>query len=71
MGDTRQVRYGDFVEFGKRLGLPEKLVKQEIIRFTTPNEKADGLINRSYLSDKMKEFYISSYHYRQSMIRPS
>lgn len=68
--DTRQVSAVDFIELGKRIGLPEKLVLQEIKRFTTPNEKADAMIERSFLSEELKRAYRLSYHYRQSMIRP-
>lgn len=68
--DTRQVSAVDFIELGKRIGLPEKLVFQEIKRFTTPNEKADAMIERSFLSEELKRAYLLSYHYRQSMIRP-
>ena len=68
--DTRQVTSDDFVEFGRRIGLPAKLVMQEIKRFTIPNEKADAIIRRSFLSDNLKQLYMSGYHYRQSMIRP-
>lgn len=68
--DTRQVSARDFIELGRRIGLPEKLVLQEIHRFTTPNEKADAIIERSLLSTELKRSYLSSYHYRQFMIRP-
>ena len=70
LSDTRQVSSKDFIEFGRRLGLPQKIILQEIIRFSTPNTKADDLINSSFLSATMKSYYLSSYHYRQSMIRP-
>lgn len=69
MTDTRQISADDFIEFGRRIGLPEKLVTQEIKRFTTPNEKADAMIDRSFLSEELKRSYRLSYHYRQSMIR--
>lgn len=68
--DTRQVRFSDFLEFGRRIGLPDKLTISEIRKFTTPNPKADELIDRSFLSDVLKRAYKSSFHYRQSMIRP-
>lgn len=68
--DTRQVSSDDFLEFGRRIGLPEKLVMHEMKRFTTPNEKADAMIERSFLSEELKRAYRSSYHYRQFMIRP-
>lgn len=67
--DTRQVSSDDFMELGRRIGLPEKLVLQEINRFSTLNEKADAMIRRSFLSEKLKKTYLASYHYRQSMIR--
>ena len=68
--DTRQVTTDDFIELGRRIGLPSKLVTQEIKHFTTPNEKADAMIERSFLSEELKHSYRLSYHYRQSMIRP-
>lgn len=68
--DTRQVSADDFIELGKRIGLPERLVIQEIKRFTTPNHKTDAMIQRSFLSDELKRSYKSGYHYRQTMIRP-
>ncbi len=69
--DTRQVSSKDFIELGRRIGLPEKLVSVELKRFTQPNKKVDDLINRSFLSDDLKERYSSSLRYRQSMIRPA
>jgi len=68
--DTCLVSSDDFIELGRRIGLPEKLVMLEIKRFTTPNEKADAMIDRSFLSDELKRSYRTGYHYRQSMIRP-
>ncbi len=68
--DTRQVTSDDFVELGRRIGLPERVVMQEITRFTRPSEKADAMIARSFLSDDLKRTYRLGYHYRQSMIRP-
>lgn len=60
--------HDDLLAIGPREGLPEKFVMQEINRFAAPNKRADELINRSYISDEMKRYYLSSYHYRQSMI---
>lgn len=68
--DTRQVSYKDFIEFGRRIGLPEKIVMQELNFFTAPNEKADALLRKSFLSPELIKDYLSSYHYRQFMIRP-
>ncbi len=70
LSDTRQVSAGDFIELGRRIGLPDRLVMQEVARFASPNEKADLIIERSFLSKELKKDYRYSYHYRQSMIRP-
>ncbi len=70
LSDVRGVTYKDFVELGRRIGLPEKLVMKEIVRFSTPNEQADMLLKRSFLSEELKKSYIYSYHYRQFMLRP-
>ena len=67
--DTRQVSADDFIELGRRIGLPQKLVIDEINRFAMPNDKADAMIGRSFLSDELKRSYRLGYHYRQSMIR--
>lgn len=67
--DTRQVSSDDFIEFGRRIGLPKKLVIQEINRFSEPNEKADAMIGRSFLSEELKRAYLSGYHYRKVMIQ--
>lgn len=68
LSDTHSVSYKDFLEFGRRIGLPQKLVEQEIAKFSAPNEAADRLILRSFLSDELKQSYIGGYHYRQFMI---
>lgn len=67
--DTRMVSYADFKEFGRRIGLTDKLVEREINRFSTHSDKADALIGRSFLSPDLKEIYISSFRYRQSMLQ--
>lgn len=68
--DTRTVRYSDFVEFGKRIGIPEVLARKEIDKFIAPNHLADTLIQRSFLSEELKTSYLSGYHYRQVLLRP-
>lgn len=67
--DTRNVTYRDFEEFGRRIRLPEKLVRKEIIRFSAHNEAADAMIRRSFLSEELKKMYLTGFHYRQSLIR--
>ena len=71
LSDTRHLTYKDFAELGRRIGLPEKLYMQEILRFSTPNKAADQIISRSYLSPELQKSYMQSMHYRQFMIRPN
>ena len=66
--DTRTIRRADFEEFGKRIGLSEKLIKRELDRFASKNSLIDGLINRSFLSEDLKRQYHLSMSYRQQML---
>lgn len=68
LSDTRQVRRVDFEEFGKRIGLPEKVIKREIDRFAKENPLIKDLINRSFLSDDLKKQYWISTDYRRKML---
>ena len=70
LSDTRHLTYKDFAELGRRIGLPEKLFMQEILRFSAPNKEADQIISRSYLSPELQKSYKQSMHYRQFIIRP-
>ena len=66
--DTHNIGYDDFLEFGKRIGLTERVIIQEIKMFQEPNPKAIELIEKSFLSDKLKKDYIVSYTYRCKML---
>ena len=48
MSDTRTVSRGDFMEFGRRLGLNEKVVKRELDRFCDDYTELCELIMRSF-----------------------
>ena len=50
-----------FMEFGKRLGLPEKTLRRELDRFCATYSLLDRLIRNSYLSDELKEVYRNMY----------
>lgn len=67
---THYVTAREFIEFGRRIGLPKGIVMRELTRFTMPNAKADALIERSFLSDDLKRIYRVGFHHRQSLIRP-
>lgn len=67
--DVRTIDRGDFQEFGRRIGLPDRVVERELNRFATENTEAEGLINRSFLSDDLKAHYNASMKYRQSTLK--
>ena len=67
--DTRTVTRADFEEFGRRIGLATRLVKRELDNFATEQPLAKELINRSFLSDKLKKYYWQSYNYRRITIK--
>ena len=66
--DTRTIRRADFEEFGKRMGLSEKLIKRELDRFASKNPLIDELISRSFLSEDLKRQYHLSMSYRQQIL---
>ena len=67
--DTRTVTRVDFEEFGRRIGLDTRLVKRELDNFATEQPLAKELINRSFLSDKLKKYYWQSYNYRRTTLQ--
>ena len=69
--DTRTVTVTrvDFEEFGRRIGLATRLVKRELDNFATEQPLAKELINRSFLSDKLKKYYWQSYNYRRTTLQ--
>ena len=66
--DTRWVNRNDFEEFGRRIGLPERLIKKELDFFIKTKPKAEKLIANSFLSDELKSQYWESYDYRRRML---
>lgn len=54
----------DFMEFGRRIGLNETIVKKELDRFCADYEETDRLIDHSFLSDSLKEEYRRVYRTR-------
>lgn len=65
-GDTSLIPFGmvngkTFLEWGKRIGLPEKMVKKELDKFCAAYEKLDALIENSFLSEPLKNEYRGLY----------
>lgn len=53
--DTHSIIYDDFVEFGRRIVLTDRVIKQEIKMFQEPNPKVIEFIEMSFLSDDFKK----------------
>lgn len=69
LSDTRIICRSDFVEFGKRIGLQERVIQQELKNFSTEQPMVKELLERSFLSAELKEHYYLSYKYRCLMLR--
>lgn len=69
LSDTRTICRSDFVEFGKRIGLQERVIQQELKNFSTVQPMVKELLERSFLSEELKEHYYLSYKYRCLMLR--
>mgnify|MGYP002521337693 FL=1 len=68
MSDTHNIGHDDFTEFGRRIGLPGKVIAKELETFSSPVPKALQLIERSFLSEELKKAYKASYTYRCKML---
>ena len=66
--DTHTIRRTDFEEFGKRIGLPAKVVKQEIDMFTAEQPLVKELLSRSFLSPSLQNQYWMAFDFRRKML---
>ncbi len=66
--DTRTIRGTDFEEFGKRIGLPVKVIRQEIDMFKSEQPLVQELLSRSFLSPALQKQYWMSFDYRRKML---
>ena len=66
--DTHTICRSDFEEFGKRIGLPAKVIKQEIDMFATEKPQVKELLGRSFLSLSLQEQYWMAFDYRRKML---
>ena len=69
LSDVHTVSRADFEEFGRRIGLSARLVKRELDFFAAEQPLALELIQRSFLSDKLKQYYRQSYNYRRTTLK--
>lgn len=66
--DTKTVGRKDFVEFGRRIGLPERVIAREMAFFAAEHPLAKTLIDHSFLSEHLKRHYWLSYNYRRATL---
>lgn len=66
--DTNNVNRATFEEFGRRIGLTKRIVKRELDTFATEQSVAKVLIDRSFLSEPLKQTYWLSYNYRRKTL---
>lgn len=66
--DTHTVGRKEFEEFGRRIGLSARLVKRELDFFAAEQPLAQELIRRSFLSEKLQQYYWQSFTYRRTTL---
>ena len=66
--DTHTISRSDFEEFGKRIGLPIKVIKQEIDMFAVEQPLVKELLGRSFLSPSLQKQYWMAFDYRRKML---
>lgn len=66
--DTRTIRRSDFEEFGKRIGLPAKVINNELKMFTAEQPLVKELLGRSFLSPSLQNLYWMSFNHRRKML---
>jgi serine/threonine-protein kinase HipA len=57
-----------FKQFGLLIGLPEKVVDNELFVFTANHSAIDGLISNSFLSKKIKQQYLMLYQTKRNRL---
>lgn len=66
--DIKSICRKDFEEFGRRIGLPERLVKRELDDFCVQYPEVRMLVNNSFLSENQKSIYWRLTDYRRTML---
>lgn len=68
MTDIHTVDGSDFMEFGRRIGLPTKLAERELKRFCAPSKVFEEMAMDLITSDSIRSSFVSSFRYRQAML---
>ncbi|MCQ2186514.1 MAG: HipA domain-containing protein [Bacteroidales bacterium] len=68
MTDIHTVDKQDFEEFGRRIGLSEKIVNRELSRFSIPNRKVEEMVCDIITEESLRKSFLLSFRHRQNMI---
>ncbi len=68
LNDPTHLGRKTFEEFGRRIGLNEKVISQDIDFFSSGHPLVKELLDRSFLSDRLKKEYWDGYSYRCKML---
>lgn len=66
--DTHTIRRSDFEEFGKRIGLPARVINNELKMFTAEQPMVKELLGRSFLSPSLQDLYWMSFNHRRQIL---
>lgn len=69
LSDTNTIGRKHFEEFGRRIGLAERLVMRELDFFAMEYPLTEELISRSFLPDSLKRSYRLSFNYRRTTLK--
>lgn len=70
MTDTHTVNRNDFEEFGRRIGLPDRIINRQLDFFATDHNKTHELIAASFLPESLQRQYIEGMKQRRIMLQP-
>ena len=68
LGDTHPVTGESFMEFGRQLGLPGKLVEKELEVFRAERPQVKEMLEVSGLPENLSALYFSVYDYRRKSL---
>jgi serine/threonine-protein kinase HipA len=58
----------DFIEFGRRIGIPDKRVENLLVPFSARQDKVELLTSRSFLNESQKKTYLHLYNRKRNLL---
>lgn len=68
MSDVHTVDKSDFLEFGRRIGLPGRIVERELKRFQAPSNLMEEMISDMIQSESLRKYFCSCIYHRRVML---